>query len=259
MCTTVCKTNVELHNGSVSLRSEEGGGRGSVFTIALPAGVPLYESSPSLPVDPPTKLWPAKPRRPSLYKSKKWVVPGEELAHLSNSNQYDLPTPLKDVERVFSFYNTSQYSRSNIVSREKSSSKISGRFKNCLIVDDVQMNRKMLRRALEKRAINIEEANDGNEAVAKVQLALRSNSTIDVIFMDYQMPEMDGPTATKKIRDLGYKGLVLGVTGNALEKDINHFISQGADRVLLKPVDIATLEAAIGIIHDDDDDMKSDP
>ena len=52
---------------------------------------------------------------------------------------------------------------------------------------------------------------------------------------------MDGPSATEAIRGLGYRGRILGVTGNAMQHDIDHFLSKGADRVLVKPVDIDAL------------------
>ena len=57
----------------------------------------------------------------------------------------------------------------------------------------------------------------------------------------HRMPNMDGPTATEAIRSLGYRGRIVGVTGNAMQHDIDHFIHKGADRVLVKPVDIKAL------------------
>ena len=55
------------------------------------------------------------------------------------------------------------------------------------------------------------------------------------------MPNMDGPTATEAIRSLGYRGRIVGVTGNAMQHDIDHFLRKGADRVMVKPVDIRAL------------------
>ena len=52
---------------------------------------------------------------------------------------------------------------------------------------------------------------------------------------------MDGPTAAEAIRSLGYRGRIVGVTGNAMQHDIDHFLRKGADRVLIKPVDIKAL------------------
>jgi CheY-like chemotaxis protein len=66
-----------------------------------------------------------------------------------------------------------------------------------------------------------------------------------VIIMDYVMPNVDGPTATKRIRDMGYKGLIFGVTGNALQSDIDYFISQGANTVLTKPLDMRMFNRAL--------------
>ncbi len=56
---------------------------------------------------------------------------------------------------------------------------------------------------------------------------------------------MDGPTATRRIRALGYTGLVFGVTGNALPGDIEVFMQAGATAVLPKPLDMDRFRAAL--------------
>ena len=108
-----------------------------------------------------------------------------------------------------------------------------------LIVDDAALNRKMLRRLIEDRVTSVAEAVDGSDAVNYIRNS--SESVPDVIFMDYVMPNMDGPTATREIRALGYKGLIIGVTGNALLDHIDSFLQAGANRVVTKPFRIEDL------------------
>ena len=50
------------------------------------------------------------------------------------------------------------------------------------------------------------------------------------------MPVMDGPTASKRLRELGYKGIIFGLTGHALPADIENYKRNGADRVMVKPL-----------------------
>ena len=119
-------------------------------------------------------------------------------------------------------------------SRERS---ISPPRQHLLVVDDSAMNRKMLCKALKLHGYSYTEATDGAEAVAIVKDALSTKSTaFDGILMDYIMPNMDGPTATEEIRKLGYVQPIIGVTGNALQSDIDHFTKHGASMVLIKPV-----------------------
>ena len=59
------------------------------------------------------------------------------------------------------------------------------------------------------------------------------------------MPNMDGPTATKEIRKLGYKGAIFGVTGNGLQSDLKHFESCGADKVFIKPFQLKQFDDAM--------------
>ena len=81
--------------------------------------------------------------------------------------------------------------------------------------------------------------------MSEVQKSMECNRPYDIILMDYQMPQMDGPTATKEIRRLGYKGIIIGVTGNSLLIDIETFMKAGANDVLLKPLNFKALEKAI--------------
>jgi CheY-like chemotaxis protein len=59
------------------------------------------------------------------------------------------------------------------------------------------------------------------------------------------MPVKDGPTATAELRAKGYNGPIFGVTGNGLPSDVDHFLSSGADKVLLKPLDTRAFKAAM--------------
>jgi CheY-like chemotaxis protein len=87
-----------------------------------------------------------------------------------------------------------------------------------------------------------DEAEDGYGAIEMVRekLALSPGGrTYDAILMDFVMPNMDGPTATKEIRAMGYTAPIFGVTGNGFTTDIDYFMSCGVDGVLLKPLNMA--------------------
>ena len=67
----------------------------------------------------------------------------------------------------------------------------------------------------------------------------------DVILIDYQMPRMSGPNATEILRQKGYKGIILGVTGNVMKEEKEIFLSKGANRVLFKPLNIKQMEETL--------------
>ena len=90
-----------------------------------------------------------------------------------------------------------------------------------------------------------DEAEDGVEAVEKIKHIMavgneHGQNTYDAVLMDFIMPNMNGPSATKAIRSLGYMAPIFGVTGNGLTTDIEFFISSGVDTVLLKPLSIVS-------------------
>ena len=101
----------------------------------------------------------------------------------------------------------------------------------------------MLRKLFESRFEVCEEAVDGQDAVSKTRHTMEAGDRYDVITMDYQMPVMDGPTATRTIREMGYGGIIIGITGNALQTDMKTFLEQGANSVHAKPLNIVAFDA----------------
>ena len=126
-----------------------------------------------------------------------------------------------------------------------------------LVVDDSDLNRKMICKALAAtKEFLCEQAGDGRKAVEMVRAHMGNDDSnngssssssssgggggglYDIILMDYQMPVMDGPTAISEIRRLGYRGIILGLTGNALLSDAEVMVKAGANDVMVKPLDI---------------------
>ena len=119
-----------------------------------------------------------------------------------------------------------------------------------LVVDDSPLNRKMLLRTLRAVGHICEEAEDGLEAIVRVKARMASTAkSYSAILIDFVMPNMDGPTATKEIRAMGYTAPIFGVTGNGLTSDIDHFMSCGVNEVLLKPLNVADLYRSLKQPH----------
>ena len=114
-----------------------------------------------------------------------------------------------------------------------------------LVVDDAPLNRTMLIRLLRTRCSSSMEAENGLEAVEKLRQSIADGVSFDVILMDSCMPVMDGPTATRLIREMGFEGLIFGVTGNALPEDVASFKASGANDVFIKPLNILLYDNAI--------------
>ena len=110
--------------------------------------------------------------------------------------------------------------------------------KTFLLVDDVPTNRKFLRKLLEQRGHACEEAENGLIALNMVRDAINTETSVlyDAVFMDYVMPTMNGPDATLAIRELGYIGPIIGVTGNSHDDDQAYFMNAGLSDIIIKPL-----------------------
>ena len=111
-----------------------------------------------------------------------------------------------------------------------------------LVVDDSPFNRKMLIRLLSSKEHKCEQAEDGAVALRKYEEMLARGEPPDAILMDFEMPVMNGPTATARLREMGCRCLIVGVTGNVLPADVAYFKEHGADAVLPKPLVLEDFE-----------------
>ena len=112
-----------------------------------------------------------------------------------------------------------------------------------LVVEDNRINQKVLSRQLMNLGYAIEVAENGAEAVEKVK-----SGRYDLVFMDVQMPVMDGFQATREIRNSGRDSNslpIVAVTANAFQSERDKCFSFGMDDYLTKPVDKERLTAAL--------------
>jgi PAS domain S-box-containing protein len=113
-----------------------------------------------------------------------------------------------------------------------------------LLAEDTRINQAVATRMLEKMGHSVLVAATGHEVLSLVQSHL-----FDLVLMDIQMPEMDGLTATEKIRDLErftqYRLPIIAMTAHAMSGDRQRCIDAGMDGYIAKPISRQQLEDAI--------------
>ena len=120
--------------------------------------------------------------------------------------------------------------------RKKFDEKTSKFAAKTLVAEDNVINQKLIRRTLEDLGLDVTIANNGLEAFEK-----RKNGDYDIIFMDIQMPVLDGIEATQEIldfeEDYGQHHIpIIALTANALKGDRERFLAAGMDEYTTKPL-----------------------
>ena len=152
---------------------------------------------------------------------------------------------------------TSKVKRSLEDYKEKEQDSVSGEFKNAqqepkdiksfkegeakfkakvLVAEDNIINQKLIKRTLEDLGLEVGLASNGLEAFQK-----RKDGDYDLVFMDIQMPFLDGVEATKEIlaweKEFNKKHIpIVALTANALKGDRERFLSEGLDEYTTKPL-----------------------
>jgi two-component system, sensor histidine kinase and response regulator len=127
-----------------------------------------------------------------------------------------------------------------------------------LVAEDNPVNQKVSRMVLEKLGLEVDVVNNGREAVEAW-----SKGGYDLIFMDGQMPQLDGYEATRQIRAREAKDAhipIVALTAHAMKGDDLKCLNAGMDDYLTKPIDrkllMACLEKYLGKLSDSKSDQK---
>ncbi len=175
----VTKQLAHLLNGEITVTSEAG--KGSVFSLVIPAGVDVKSES--------------------VF------------------NKYDVANELSQWEDG------------------SEDTRFAGRV---LVAEDSPTNQRLINLLLERLGLEVTIVEDGKEAVDKALAEV-----FDLIFMDIQMPNMNGYEATKILRRKGVRTPIIAVTAHAMRGDKGKCISAGCDDYLAKPIDRGQLLGTI--------------
>ena len=224
---TLCKTLVDGMGGDIRLESEVN--MGTAVYINLPCKLPENLS-------------------PNIMSTER--APAEEWSRSSISNYAGVATPsiyeynnqlniLEDMPRTLpriSSTVTAAISPPPLLTLTHHSPQI-------LIVDDIQSNIFILKGLLRLLGLNADEAQNGLLAIEKIKAAENIIGSVPytVIFMDCNMPVMDGYDATRNIRLLIqqgkiHKSLIIGVTAYNSSENTSLCYEAGMDHVMFKPV-----------------------
>jgi len=102
---------------------------------------------------------------------------------------------------------------------------------NILVAEDNETNQMLISIMLEERALDFTIVGNGQEAIEEA-----FSADYDIIFMDINMPILDGISATKELRASGYSKPIISLSANVIESDILSFKEAGVDEALHKPI-----------------------
>lgn len=222
----ITKNVVDLMNGQILVESKPG--EGSAFTVILP--LELQDS----PTEEEIEEW----------KDVRSLIVDDDLQTCENADELLEEMGLR-VQFVTEGAKAVEY-----VVREKDTTDpfrlviVDWKMPGMDGVEDNEMNREIARTLIEEMGIQVEEACDGEEAVRRVDGS--AEGYYDIIFMDIQMPKLNGYEATKEIRRLkrGDAGTVpiIAMTVDAFEEDVQTAIHAGMTAHFAKPIDVDLLE-----------------
>ena len=119
--------------------------------------------------------------------------------------------------------------------------------KRVLLVEDNALNREIATAILEEAGMKVDSVNDGDIAVSTINKAPADQ--YDLIFMDIQMPKMDGYTATREIRTLPDNKKanipIIAMTANAFEEDKRKSYESGMNGHIIKPISMEAIAKAL--------------
>jgi CheY-like chemotaxis protein len=114
-----------------------------------------------------------------------------------------------------------------------------------LVAEDGIDNQALIAAKLRETGLQLEIAPNGQIAYDKALAASNSGKPYDLILMDVQMPVMDGFTATLNLRGKGYRGPIIALTANAMDRDRSKCLSAGCNDFVTKPISMEKLFKAI--------------
>jgi PAS domain S-box-containing protein len=114
-----------------------------------------------------------------------------------------------------------------------------------LLVEDGPDNQRLIELLLRRAGLDVVIAENGQQAVERVQEARVSGRSFALVLMDMQMPVMDGYTATRILRRQGFEPPIVALTAHAMDTERSRCMTAGCDDFATKPIDRARFYALL--------------
>lgn len=240
---SICAQLSRILNGEILLDSEEG--RGSIFTLRIPLRF-VKELAPSTH----NSSAPGS-RTPSVLSLDEFSNAARTTSnHGSLKNEStapgfdksDIQPRLVGLSQPF-FTPTVPASPASSASKGPRSNNGPGaqnegpRKTRVLVAEDNTVNQEVVRRMLALEEVyDITMVKDGQEAFDTVKSCMEKGLVFDLIFMDIQMPNLDGLQSTRLIREMGYSAPIVALSAFAEESNIKECMDSGMDMFISKPI-----------------------
>jgi signal transduction histidine kinase/CheY-like chemotaxis protein len=121
---------------------------------------------------------------------------------------------------------------------------------NIIIVDDSELTIKLMYKIFKKniKINNVMTAKNGLDAIDKIY---NNPNEIDIVFIDNEMPKLNGIQTVKLLRGIHFDKIIIGITGSSFT-DLNEFNYCGIDYVFSKPLDKNKIEIIMSFLNKDD-------
>lgn len=243
---SICRQLAKMMHGTLTLNSTIGKGSTFIFTVPLPQNGEIVVPESEMDEFCNDEFNPnAKINRKVLFDIKDTVEDTETRKPLTDSTEHPSTPPKPSRLKSYSTIRSTSTLAVNLLPGDSCLDNLS--HLNIMVAEDNLVNQEVIKRMLRLEGFNnITMANNGAEAVDLVKSSYDTMNFYDIVFMDVQMPKMDGLTATKIIRNnLQFKKPIIALTAFADESNVKECLNSGMSGFLSKPIKRTNLRKII--------------
>jgi len=229
---SICAQLAALMGGELSLDSEVG--RGSKFTMRIPLRYIAARPS-SMDSSSNTVLSTQHMDRPAMQPTSSPSTDASGYVDVPRVLGLSQPFVAKEIARPQPMHSPS--SDLKLMQKVEKEAKKQGSKVRVLVAEDNKVNQEVVLRMLKLEDVyDVTIAKDGQEAYDKVRESMQNDEHFHLVFMDVQMPNVDGIQSTKMIRGMGFSAPIVALTAFAEKSNEDECMASGMDYFLAKPI-----------------------
>ncbi|KAL6238787.1 Two-component system protein B [Aspergillus navahoensis] len=226
---SICSQLAKLMRGQIQLDSDQG--RGTLFSVRIPLGF-VKESPPST-ASSTTSL--AGSRTSSVFSLDDLASVAKAPSHHSDASQ--LESTKSNAEKQDSQPRLVGLSQPFFAPPVRPAEDNGPRKIRALVAEDNVVNQEVVLRMLAlEHVYDVTVVKDGQEAYDTVKANMEEGKVFDLIFMDIQMPNLDGIESTRLIRQMGYSAPIVALSAFSEDSNIKDCMNSGMDMFISKPI-----------------------